>query len=138
MLVLKDVVLIDDIPDDWDVEFGRAGVLVSAYQIVYYDPTDDTWNLAKADTTATSGPVKVGMALTDAILGAAFMVLKKGIIQKTAWGLTAGVAYVSETTAGAMQHTATSTTNHVARVLGHVSSDGTEMDFRPSNSWVVQ
>ena len=112
-----------------------AGEAISATAAVYFKSADSKWYNAKADASATSGPVLLGMAPAAISSGSTGVILLGGTMEVTGWGLTAGAAYyVSAATAGAITSTVPSTSGNQVRVIGHAITT-TSFYVHPSVDW---
>jgi hypothetical protein len=119
-------------------EIGVAGEAIVPGNVVYLKTADGYWYKAKADAEATSGPVEMGIAVSLAGgAGLPVTVFRRGLVSVAGWGLTLGVCYVSETVAGGVQSSATTTAGHVGRIVGWARST-IVMYVDPSPDWVVQ
>jgi len=122
------------------VEAGTAGATLDFGDIVYHSVGDGEWMLAKADATATSGAVKLGINVTVAQVanGNAMTVLLFGKVRSDAdYAFTVDApVFISAATAGDMTSTApTGTTNFVVRIVGY-GNTADELFFCPDNSYV--
>ncbi|KKL44898.1 hypothetical protein LCGC14_2361110, partial [marine sediment metagenome] len=107
---------------------------------VYHSQTDGEWMLAKADVTATSGAVKLGINITVAQVtnGQAMTVLLYGKVRSDAdYAFTVDApVFVSAATAGDLTSTApTGTTNFVVRIVGY-GNTADELFFCPDNTYI--
>ncbi len=116
---------------------GVLGATVAFGEVVYFKSSDSQWYLAKADATATSGAVKVGICLVAGNDNDATTILLFGKVFATAYSLTVGApVFISAATAGVLTSTApTGTTNFVVRIVGYcVATD--ELFFQPDNTYL--
>ncbi len=117
-----------------DVEHGTCGATLTAGQVAYYSVATARWLAAKADVSATSGPVKLGMIVTGGNAGDPCVILNRGQMERTGWGLATtppALYYVSDATAGAITPTPVSTVGSQIRAVGHALS-ATVLDFEPT------
>lgn len=122
------------------VEAGTAGTTLAFGDICYLAVADSRWELAKADATATSGAVKIGICvLAAAGDGSATTILLWGKVRAdTAFpALTVSApVFISAATAGDVVTTAPSgTTNYVVRIVGY-GNTADELFFCPDNSYI--
>ena len=122
------------------VEAGTAGTTLNFGDCVYHSVGDGEWMLAKADVTATSGAVKLGINVTVAQVtnGQAMTVLLYGKVRSDAdYAFTVDApVFVSAATAGDLTSTApTTTTNFVVRIVGY-GNTADELFFCPDNTYV--
>jgi hypothetical protein len=91
--------------------------------LLYFDWTDGEWKKAKADVAATTPAMRI--ALEDKGDGEACLMLVKGYIRDdSAFEATIAIAYLSITTAGAVQYTVPSVLgNQVQRIGIFISAD---------------
>ena len=116
---------------------GVLGATVAFGEVVYFKSTDSQWYLAKADATATSGAVKVGICVVGGNDNDPTTILLFGKVYATAYSLTvASPVFISAATAGVLTSTApTGTTNFVVRIVGYcVATD--ELFFQPDNTYL--
>lgn len=91
--------------------------------LLYFDWTDGEWKKAKADVSATTPAMRI--ALEDKGDGETCLMLVKGYIRDdSAFEATIAIAYLSITTAGAVQYAVPSVSgNQVQRVGIFISAD---------------
>ncbi len=122
------------------VEAGTGGETLDFGDCVYHSIGDGEWMLAKADVTATSGAVKLGINVTVAQVsnGGAMTVLLYGKVRSDAdYAFTVDApVFVSAATAGDLTSTApTGTTNFVVRIVGY-GNTADELFFCPDNTYI--
>jgi hypothetical protein len=114
---------------------GTPGESLAAKDVVYFKASDSRWWKAKADASATSGPVAVALVITGGAAAATCTLLHWGTMEVTGWALTAGsLYYISTGTAGLITVTAPSSTGHQVRALGHALTT-TSFFFHPSSDF---
>lgn len=119
-------------------EVVTAGETIAFGELVYLKAADSQWYLADADADATSGAVKLAIAVTSGTDNNPMTVLHYGKIRADAKfpALTVGApAYVS-TTPGAVQVAQPSGTDDVIRIAGHALT-ADELFFNPSNDYIT-
>jgi hypothetical protein len=119
---------------------GTAGATLAFGDCCYFKASDSQWYLAKADVTATSGIVKLGMCVLAANDNDATRMLLYGNIRANAkfpsFSPLSGQVYVSAASAGEVTSTApTGTTNFVVRSVGRANT-ADELFFNPSEDYV--
>ncbi len=122
------------------VEAGTGGETLNFGDCVYHSQTDGEWMLAKADVTATSGAVKLGINVTVAqvVNGGAMTVLLYGKVRSDAdYAFTVDApVFVSAATAGDLTSTKpTGTTNFVVRIVGY-GNTADELFFCPDKTYI--
>ena len=111
---------------------GTCGATLSAGQVAYFAAADSRWYPAKADASATSGPVKIAMVISGGTAGTSCTLDDRGPMEITGWSLTTGALYyVSDATAGAITATPVSTAGSQVRAIGHALS-ATVLDVEPT------
>jgi hypothetical protein len=111
---------------------GTCGETIATKDVVYYKAADSKWYKAKADASATSGPVATALVIAGGVADAACTLLHWGVLGVSDWSLATGeLYYISTVTAGLATTTAPSTTGHIVRALGHALSP-TALFFRPT------
>jgi len=120
-------------------EAGTLGETVAFGEVVYLKAADSQWYLAKADVTATSGAVKIGICLVAGNDNDATTILLWGKINAAAkfpsFTISAPV-FISAATAGLLTSTApTGTTNFVVRIVGYANT-ADELFFCPDNTYL--
>lgn len=138
--VILDAALSADEKYSGIVEAGVAGVTVNFGDLLYHDVTAGEWLLAKANVTATSGAVKLGINVTVAEAGDGdpITVLLFGKVRSDDdYDFTVDApVFISAATAGDMTSTApTGTTDFVVRIVGYANT-GDELFFCPDPSYV--
>lgn len=117
----------------------NGGATIPFGEIMYLKAADSEWYKAKADVTATSGAVMVGMCVLATTDGNSCTALLIGKIRADAKFPTFTIAapvFISAATAGLLTSTRpTGTTNFVVRVVAHAAT-GDEIYFNPDNSYV--
>jgi len=117
----------------------NGGATIPFGEVVYLKVADSEWYQAKADVTATSGAVMVGICVLATTDGNACTVLLSGKVRADAKFPTFTISapvFISAATAGLLTSTApTGTTNFVVRIVGHAGT-GDELYFHPDNSYV--
>lgn len=117
----------------------NGGATIPFGEIMYLKATDSEWYQAKADVTATSGAVMVGICVLATTNGNACTALLMGKIRADAKFPTFTISapvFISAATAGLLTSTApTGTTNFVVRIVGHAGT-GDELYFNPDNSYI--
>jgi len=121
------------------VEAGTLGATVAFGEVVYLKAADSEWYLAKADATATSGAVKIGICLLAGADGEATTILLWGKVRADAKFPTFTISapvFISAATAGLLTSTApTGTTNFVVRIVGY-GNTGDELFFAPDATYI--
>ena len=117
----------------------NGGATIPFGEIVYLKALDSEWYQAKADVTATSGAVMVGIVVLATTDGNPCTVLLQGKVRADAKFPTFTISapvFISAATAGLLTSTApTGTTNFVVRIIGHAGT-GDELYVHPDNSYV--
>jgi hypothetical protein len=121
-------------------EEGTGGATAIAFgTLCYFKASDSLWYPAKADVTATSGIVKLGMCVLAGTSAATRMLLYGNIRANSlfpSFSPLSGQVYVSAATAGEVTSTApTGTTNFVVRAIGRANT-ADELFFNPSEDYV--
>jgi hypothetical protein len=121
-------------------EEGTGGATAIAFgTLCYFKASDSLWYPAKADVTATSGIVKLGICVLAGTSAATRMLLYGNIRANSlfpSFSPLSGQVYVSAATAGEVTSTApTGTTNFVVRVVGRANT-ADELFFNPSEDYV--
>ena len=102
---------------------------------VVYLAADGDWYNAKADASATSGPVALGVCPVAIGSGSTGVILIEGVVQITGWGLTTGALYyVDPNAAGNIIVGGPSSTGQQIRAVGHALAS-TTLFFHPSVDW---
>ena len=119
---------------------GTGGATAIAFgTLCYFKASDSLWYPAKADVTATSGIVKLGMCVLAGTSAATRMLLYGNIRANSlfpSFSPLSGKVYVSAATAGEVTSTApTGTTNFVVRSIGRANT-ADELFFNPSEDYV--
>jgi hypothetical protein len=119
---------------------GTGGATAIAFgTLCYLKAADSLWYPAKADVTATSGIVKLGMCVLAGTSAATRMLLYGNIRANSlfpSFSPLSGQVYVSAATAGEVTSTApTGTTNFVVRSVGRANT-ADELFFNPSEDYV--
>ncbi|MCW4051506.1 MAG: hypothetical protein NWE89_17430 [Candidatus Bathyarchaeota archaeon] len=121
------------------VEAGTAGATLTFGEVCYFKAADSEWYEAKADATATSGAVKIGICVVAGTDGNACTMLRYGKIKADAIFPTFTISapvFISAATAGLLTSTApTGTEDFVVRIVGHANT-GDEIAFEPDNSYI--
>ena len=120
-------------------ETGTLGATVAFGEVVYLKAADSQWYLAKADATATSGAIKIGICLVGGNDNDATTILLWGKVRADAkfpsFTISAPV-FISAATAGLLTCTAPSgTTNYVVRIVGYANT-ADELFFCPDNTYI--
>ena len=117
----------------------NGGATIPFGEIMYLKAADSEWYQAKADVTATSGAVMLGicvLATTDAGACTALLIGKIRADAKFPTFTISAPVFVSAATAGLLTSTApTGTTNFVVRIVGHAGT-GDEIYFNPDNTYL--
>lgn len=117
---------------DQNLFTGTAGETLASGDICYFKASDQRWWKAKADASATSLGVKIGVAQAAATAGNSIVMLGAGLAKNLS-GLTAGLNYyLSSATGGAL----TTTAGTFARFIGRAVST-TVLHFSPSSGYEV-
>jgi hypothetical protein len=119
---------------------GTAGATLAFGDCCYFKATDSQWYLAKADVTATSGIVKLGMCVLAGNDNDPTRMLLYGNIRANSkfpsFSPLSGQVYVSAADVGLITSTApTGTTDFVVRVVGRANT-ADELFFNPSEDYV--
>lgn len=120
-------------------ESGTAGDTLSFGQVVYLNSTNSAWVRAKADSTTTSGLVRVGLCVQAAASTATTTILTYGKVRADSLfpALTVGApAYISAVTAGSITVNQPSSTDQVIRIMGYGNSSNI-LFFSPSNDFMT-
>lgn len=120
-------------------ESGTAGDTLSFGQIVYVNSTNNAWVRAKADSTTTSGPVRIGLCVQAAASTATTTILTYGKVRADSLfpTLTVGApAYISAVTAGSITVSQPSSTDQVIRIMGYGNASNI-LFFSPSNDYMT-
>jgi len=117
----------------------NGGATIPFGEIMYLKAADSEWYQAKADATATSGAVMVGICVLATTDGNACTALLMGKIRADAkfpsFTISAPV-FISAATAGLLTSTApTKATNHVVRIVGHAGT-GDELYVHPDSTYI--
>ena len=117
----------------------NGGATIPFGEVVYLKAADSEWYQAKADATATSGAVMVGICVLATTDGNPCTVLLSGKVRADAKFPTFTISapiFISAATAGLLTSTApTGTTNFVVRIVGHAGT-GDEIYFNPSPDYL--
>ena len=121
------------------VEAGTGGATAIAFgTLCYFKASDSLWYPAKADVTATSGIVKLGMCVLAGTSSATRMLLYGNIRANSlfpSFSPLSGQVYASAATPGEVTSTApTGTTGFVVRVIGRANT-ADELFFNPSEDY---
>jgi len=142
----------EDVGIEWDAALSAdgkySGIITKQFnggatipfgEIMYLKAADSEWYQAKADVTATSGAVMVGICVLATTDGNACTALLMGKVRADAKFPTFTISapvFISAATAGLLTSTApTGTTDFVVRIVGHAGT-GDEIYFNPDNSYV--
>jgi len=120
-------------------EEGTGGATAIAFgTLCYFKASDSLWYPAKADVTATSGVVKLGMCVLAGTSAATRMLLYGNIRANSlfpSFSPLSGQVYASAATPGGVTSTApTGTTGFVVRVIGRANT-ADELFFNPSEDY---
>lgn len=121
------------------VEAGTLGETCIFGDLVYFKAADSEWYKAKADASATSGAVKVGICLDAGNDGDSTTILLWGKVRADAafpsFTLSAPI-FIDAATAGDLTNTAPSgTTDFVVRIVGY-GVTANVMHFCPDNTYL--
>lgn len=100
---------------------GTAGATITAGQMVYYDPADQKYKLADADSATAEVRTPTGCALNGASDGQPITIAEKGDITMNAV-LTAGTAYYQSATPGGIAPVGDLMSGDYATVVGIAKS----------------
>lgn len=102
-------------------EQGKAGVVVTAGQVVYLDPTDGLLKLADCNSATAAARSPRGIALHAAAANQPLMIQRSGPLTLGAT-LAAGVAYYLSGTPGGIRPVADNTTGDYPVIVGIAAS----------------
>lgn len=112
---------------------GVLGATIAFGDLVYFNSANSRWSLANANSTSTSGDVKLGICLIAGNSADPTNILIYGKIRANSKFPTLTISapvYVS-TTNGLITQSLTATTDYVARKIGFAES-ADELFFNPS------
>lgn len=137
--IILDPVLSADGKYSGIIEVGTLGETIVFGDLVYFKTADSRWWKTDADADATSGAVKLGIAVEGGAAAASKKILLLGKIRADSVFPTLAIGapvYVS-TTAGALQTSAPSGTDDVVRIIGY-GNTADELYFHPSNDYITR
>ena len=116
------------------IEDGTSGATLAFGDLCYFITASSKWGLAKADSTTTSGDVKIGICVLAGNDTQATKMLLYGKIRADAKFPTFTISapvYISGATAGLVTVTAPTTVDYVIRRIGF-GNTADELFFNPS------
>ena len=117
---------------------GVLGATLIDGKLVYLNEADRRWELADANTEATSGDVMLAIVLVGGNDGDTRLLLIQGFIRSDVgwWSTSYGHALFVSCTAGAITSTAPSGSGDIVRVVGYSTDYGDRIYFDPSKTWL--
>jgi hypothetical protein len=122
-----------------DVWRGTLNSAINAETLVYLASTG-LWEKALADTTGQSGTNLLGIVLKSGASLDEVPILIHGNVRFSGVSIAnpGDPIYMSDSSAGDIAITATSTSNSIIRIIGHcINSSQKVLHFNPDNSWIV-
>jgi hypothetical protein len=113
------------------VRFG-SGTLVAGQ--LYFLSSSGTWSLADASSTGSStGMLGIAVGSSPTANG----LLVRGFAYSGSYTTSTGSIVYAATSSGAMTVTSPSSSNHVVRVVGYVTTIPNTIYFNPDATWVT-
>ena len=113
------------------VRFG-AGTLTTGQ--LYFLSSSSTWSLANASTTGSSTGM-LGIAVGSSPITDGLLV--RGYAASSSYTTATGSIVYAATSSGLMTTTSPSSSNHVVRVIGYVTTIPNTIYFTPDPTWVT-
>ena len=121
-------------------ESGTAAATLAFGDVCYFVAASSKWTLAKADASATAGPVKIGICVLAASGDAQptrMMLFGKIRADAKFPTLTIGAqVYISAATAGLIVTAQPAATDNIIRVVGF-GNTADELYFNPSGDYII-